>query len=81
MAKFARGSYGCSTNGCDEQPVVSVMLYAITPGGRKERKQTNSGTHRLCEDCAKRLATGKLSKELTEAVSNAIREVGIEVKR
>lgn len=75
---FARGNYECSTGGCEQRPVVSVMVYAITPGGRKERKQTNSGTHRLCADCAKLLAKGKMSKELTKAVGGAIWEVGVE---
>lgn len=76
--KFDRGTSKCSTERCEGRVIVSVLLLVMTPGGRKERKQFNSGTIRLCAKCSKSLAGGKMPAEFKTKVSNALWAAGVE---
>lgn len=75
---FHRGNTSCSTDRCKGTVVVSVLLVATSPGGRTDRKQFNSGTFRLCNDCGKSLAVGKVPKQITKGVSGALWQAGVE---
>lgn len=78
LPRFDRGLKKCSTDKCSGEVVVSVLLVATSPGGRKERKQYNSGTFRLCGVCAKALANGKPPKQVSKGISGALWQAGLE---
>ena len=66
-------TWRCGVAGCNGTGIVSTAFIVSTQGKRGERKQRTAKSVRVCEDCAKAIAKGKLPAALAEEFRKAYR--------